>query len=154
MLGRERQIVDWVKEHVYGVRQRAASAVAQRNDQFEAAAQVLNRIFQASKNFAAQAVTRNADHKKIVRSLIENEFYRNAGIRAAQNSREGSLLWHRTVPAAKPKSRRSTGMICCIPPVFSSWSRSLAKLLLPCSNLSKAALLSAGNGLIAVSSSQ
>src|SRR5262249_30170850 len=95
MLGRERQIVGWVQEHVYGRRQGAASAVAQCNDKLEAAAQILNRILQASEHFPTQAVACNADHTKIVPPLIETELYRNAGIRAAENSREGPLLWHR-----------------------------------------------------------
>src|SRR5262245_53124255 len=71
MFGRERQIVTWVQENVYGRRESAASAVAQRNDELEAAAEVLNRILQASKHFRTQSVTGNADDKEIVRSLIE-----------------------------------------------------------------------------------
>ncbi len=43
-------------------------------------------------------------------------------------------------------------MTCCIPLSSLTWSRSAAKSLLPRSRRSKAASLSDGNGLIAVSS--
>src|SRR4051794_24815144 len=52
---------------------------------------MLNRVIQAAKHIAPKAVTGHADHKQIIRPLIEDQFDRHARIRAPDDSGEWPL---------------------------------------------------------------
>src|SRR6516164_9128450 len=94
MLGGEWQIIARVQEHIDCRGQSAAAAVPEHHDQLQAAAEVLHGVFETSKHLRAQTVTRHADHKKIVRPFVENQFDGYAGIGTAEYGSKRSLLRH------------------------------------------------------------
>ena len=53
---------------------------------------MLHCIFQAAKHLQAKAVTRDAHHKEIVWSLVENELYRHTGIGTTEHCCKRALF--------------------------------------------------------------
>jgi hypothetical protein len=92
MLGRERQVVAGVQEHINCRRQGATSAVAQHHDELQAATKVLNRVLDASKHLGAQAIAGDANDEEIVRPLVEDQLDGYAGVGASQNGSKRTLF--------------------------------------------------------------
>ena len=54
--------------------------MSQDDDELQASAEVFNGIFQAAQDFCTQTIAGNADYKKIIRPLVEDQFDRHASV--------------------------------------------------------------------------
>ena len=93
--------------------------MTQDDNKLQSAAQVLHCILQAAEHLRSKAVTRYTDDKQIVWSLVENKLDWYTGVGTAEHDGKWSLFGMPVLPDTRPKSRGSTGMICCITPLSS-----------------------------------
>ena len=92
MLLGEREVRTRVDHDIHGSGNRAAAAVPEDDNEFQAAAEMVDGIAQASEHFAAEAISRDSDHEEVVRSLVENQFDGHARIGTTEHRGEGRLL--------------------------------------------------------------
>jgi hypothetical protein len=54
---------------------------------------VLDGILNTSQGYIVYNVSRKADHKKVAKSLVKDQFRRNAGVRATNDNCKGLLTF-------------------------------------------------------------
>ena len=122
--------------------------MSQNDDELQTPAEVVHGIFQAAQDFCTQTIAGNANYKKVVWPLVEDQLDRYAGIRQPRMAAKGRCFGSAGSSAERPRSRASTETIVCALPLSSvSPSRSAAKARLPSFSRRCAALLSGGRGL-------
>src|SRR6185437_13996622 len=89
--------------------------MSQNDDELQTPAEVVHGIFQAAQDFCTQTVAGNANYKKVVWPLVEDQLDRYAGIRAAKNGGERTLFWQRWVANREAKITRINGNNCLRP---------------------------------------
>src|ERR1700722_19644092 len=92
MVGSQGQVSGRVEECIDSGGHSATTAVSQDNNEPQAASQVIDRVSQAAKYIVADSIAGNPDHEQVVRSFVEDQFDRHAGVGAAKHRREGALF--------------------------------------------------------------
>ncbi|HTI79376.1 MAG TPA: hypothetical protein VL614_02875, partial [Acetobacteraceae bacterium] len=91
MVGDQWQISRRVEKGIDRGGEGAAAAVAEDDDQSQAALQMLDGVAQASQYIVAKAIAGDTDHEEVVGAFIENEFDRHSRVRAAQHGRKRTM---------------------------------------------------------------
>ena len=65
--------------------------MSEDDNEFEAVAQMLDRVSQTTQHVGAETVASHSDDEQVVQPFVENKFERNTGVRAAKNRRKWTL---------------------------------------------------------------
>src|SRR5690242_16323597 len=93
MLLCQRQVLGRLQENLHGFGYGATTGVTQNYYQPQTAAKAIHSVIQAPQDLGTQSITCDTQNEKVVRSLIEDQFDRDPGIRAPENGCIGTLTW-------------------------------------------------------------